>query len=148
VTRHPTQQTIDEIVAQFRPDCLQTDIADLAALQLPAGLAVLPVLRRWQDAPASQLPDRVLFEGLTSGSGLRSDWSAARAIARRTQLILAGGLNSGNAAAAITQVRPFGVDVSSGVESSPGQKSPAEIARFVSAARAADAGRIQVEEKV
>jgi phosphoribosylanthranilate isomerase len=50
-------------------------------------------------------------------------------------LILAGGLNPGNVAAAIEAVRPFGVDVSTGVEARPGVKSPAEIENFVRAVR-------------
>ena len=83
------------------------------------------------------MPRRVLFEGPRSGSGAVSDWNAARDLARRTQLVLAGGLNAGNVAAAIAAVRPFGVDVSSGVELEPGIKNPLEIAGFVRAARAA-----------
>ena len=62
-----------------------------------------------------------------SGTGVASDWNAARRLARCTQLVLAGGLNTGNVAAAIAAVQPFGVDVSSGVEVRPGMKSPAEI---------------------
>ena len=72
-----------------------------------------------------------------SGSGVAGDWNAARRLARRTQLVLAGGLNTGNVAAAIAAVQPFGVDVSSGVEVRPGMKSAAEIVSFASAARAA-----------
>ena len=135
VTRHPSQSAVDEIVAVFRPDVLQTDAADLRTLTLPVELEKLPVLRGRQDA--ASLPRRVLFEGLTSGSGIPCDWESAREGAQRTELILAGGLNPGNVAAAIAEVRPFGVDVSSGVEQRPGVKSPAEIARFAAAARAA-----------
>jgi phosphoribosylanthranilate isomerase len=83
------------------------------------------------------LPAWMLFEGPLSGVGMRSDWSAARELARRTQLVLAGGLTPGNVAAAIAAVEPFGVDTSSGVESRPGVKSPAAIAQFVTAARRA-----------
>jgi phosphoribosylanthranilate isomerase len=137
VTRHPTQQAIDEIIAVFKPDLLQTDAEDLPGLQLPPQLQLLPVFRRWQgDDPL--LPARLLFEGLASGTGMPCDWVSARHIARKSQLILAGGLNATNVAAAIAEVRPFGVDVSSGVEERPGIKSQAEIARFVSAARAHD----------
>jgi phosphoribosylanthranilate isomerase len=81
------------------------------------------------------LPRRLLFEGLTSGAGVPCDWSAARRVARRTELVLAGGLNPANVAAAIAAVQPFGVDVSTGVEVRPGVKSPVEIMKFVRAAR-------------
>ena len=136
VTRHPTQSAVDEILEVFAPDVLQTDLTDLERLTLPAGLGRLPVLRAGGEPPAT-VPRRVLFEGPRSGSGAVSDWNAARDLARRTQLVLAGGLNAGNVAAAIAAVRPFGVDVSSGVELEPGIKSPLEIASFVRAARAA-----------
>jgi phosphoribosylanthranilate isomerase len=142
VTRNPSQEAVDEILRVFRPDVLQTDVADLSALRLPADLEVLPVLRGLQDMSAdsgrraNSLP-RILFEGQISGSGTTCDWDGAREVARRTELILAGGLNAGNVARAVAEVQPFGVDVSSGVEERPGLKSPAEIARFVAAARAA-----------
>lgn len=136
VTRHPDQSAVDEILEVFEPDVLQTDLADLARLELPPGLERLPVVRESDAVPAA-LPGRILFEGPRSGSGSVSDWSAARPLARRAQLVLAGGLNSGNVGAAIAAVRPFGVDVSSGVELGPGIKSPAEIGRFVGAVRAA-----------
>ena len=53
-------------------------------------------------------------------------------------MILAGGLSSANVAEAIATVRPFGVDVSSAVESAPGQKDVALIQEFVKAAKAAE----------
>ena len=136
VTRHPTQAALDEIVATFAPDLLQTDVADFITLRVPATLKRLPVLRAGEAAPAA-LPQRILFEGSASGSGALSDWEAARGLARRTELVLAGGLHAANVAAALAAVRPWGVDVSSGVESEPGVKSPAGIMKFVAAARAA-----------
>ena len=138
VMRHPSQGEVDEVVNVFGPDLLQSDAADFAALRLPPSLGRLPVLRQAQ-AAAAALPRRVLFEGPASGSGTTSDWQAAQALARRTQVILAGGLHAGNVAAAIAAVAPFGVDVSSGVEERPGVKSAERIAAFVSAARAAAA---------
>jgi phosphoribosylanthranilate isomerase len=134
VTRHPTQQDIDDIVAIFKPDVLQTDSTDLPSLRLPAQLELLPVLRGVGDE-SDTLPPRLLFEGATSGAGVPCDWTAARRVARRTELVLAGGLNPANVAAAIAAVQPFGVDVSTGVEARPGVKSPVEIANFVRAAR-------------
>jgi phosphoribosylanthranilate isomerase len=65
------------------------------------------------------------------------DWGAASVFARCTDLILAGGLTPENVATAVAEVDPFGVDVSSGVEASPGLKSADKIARFVRSARAA-----------
>jgi phosphoribosylanthranilate isomerase len=138
VMRHPSQGEVDEVVNVFGPDLLQSDAADFTALRLPPSLGRLPVLRQAQ-ATAAALPRRVLFEGPASGSGTTSDWQAARALARRTQVILAGGLHAGNVATAIAAVAPFGVDVSSGVEERPGVKSAERIAAFVSAARAAAA---------
>jgi phosphoribosylanthranilate isomerase len=134
VTRHPTQQAVDEIIEVFQPDLLQTDVADLRGLRLPQQLSLLPVFRRWNGA-AHPVPPRLLFEGHTSGSGMPADWVSASQLARKSELILAGGLNATNVATAIAAVNPFGVDVSSGVEERPGIKSQAEIARFVSAAR-------------
>jgi phosphoribosylanthranilate isomerase len=131
VTRHPTQQLIDEIIAVFQPDLLQTDSDDLRGLRLPSQLQLLPVFR----GAARNLPPRLLFEGHSSGSGNTADWNTASELALETELILAGGLNATNVATAIATVNPFGVDVSSGVEERPGIKSPTEIMRFVSAAR-------------
>jgi phosphoribosylanthranilate isomerase len=134
VTRHPTQQDIDNIVSIFKPDVLQTDSTDVPSLRLPAQLELLPVLRGVGDESDS-LPTRLLFEGITSGAGVPCDWTTARRVARRAELVLAGGLNPTNVAAAIEAVQPFGVDVSTGVEVRPGVKSPVEIANFVRAAR-------------
>jgi phosphoribosylanthranilate isomerase len=136
VTLHPTQALVDEIAAVFRPDALQTDVEDLAALRLPPGLATLPVVRCGATLP-SALPPRLLYEGPRSGAGTVADWDAAHALARRTELILAGGLDASNVAAAIAAVQPFGVDVSSGVESAPGRKDPGRIRAFFAAARSA-----------
>lgn len=141
VTQHPAHGLIEEILTTFEPDLLQTDAEDLqaprlAGLQLDGRCAVLPVLRVGQVLP-NPMPPRLLFEGPISGSGQITDWSAAVSVAGRTQLVLAGGLRADNVAAAIRDVRPFGVDVSSGVESAPGVKSRALIMEFVNAARSA-----------
>ena len=136
VTRHPAREEVAAILREFKPDILQTDLEDLDQLDLPRSLSVLPVMRAGP-APAGALPGRVLFEGPVSGSGQTTDWQQAAELARRTQVILAGGLHAANVADAIRRVRPFGVDVSSGVEQSPGIKSIQKIQQFVAAARAA-----------
>jgi phosphoribosylanthranilate isomerase len=136
VAHHPSQTLIDEIVSVFAPDLLQSDAEDFTTLRLPAALETLAVVRAGGALPAP-LPARILFEGPASGRGAVSDWSAAGALARRTQLVLAGGLNEANVSAAIARVRPFGLDVSSGVEERPGVKSPAAIMSFVETVRAA-----------
>jgi phosphoribosylanthranilate isomerase len=134
VTLHPSQELVDEIACVFRPDALQSDVEDFDALKLPWGLAAMPVLRSGGPRPA-EWPDRFLYEGPRSGVGATADWDEARSLARTGELVLAGGLRPDNVAAAIAAVRPFGVDVSSGVESAPGRKDPALIAAFVAAAR-------------
>jgi phosphoribosylanthranilate isomerase len=134
VIRQATQQEFDRILADFAPDVLQAELSDLARLALPRELAVLAVVRAGHEPPDPP-PARVLFEGPVSGTGVPCDWTRARAFALKTQLVLAGGLNARNVAAAIRGVRPFGVDVSSGVEEKPGIKSALQIARFVQAAR-------------
>jgi phosphoribosylanthranilate isomerase len=136
VTRHPSREEVAAILRDFKPDILQTDLEDLEQLDLPRTLGVLPVMRAGP-APACALPRRLLFEGPTSGSGQTTDWQQAAELARRVEVILAGGLHPANVGAAIRQVQPFGVDVSSGVERSPGIKSIQKIEQFVAAARAA-----------
>jgi phosphoribosylanthranilate isomerase len=136
VTRHPRRATVDAILDGFRPDILQTDFDDIGALELPRSLSILPVMRTGRQG-AGALPGRILFEGPVSGSGLTTDWNEAAQLARRTEVILAGGLHAQNVAQAIREVRPFGVDVSSGVEDRPGIKSIQKIEQFVAAARAA-----------
>lgn len=136
VTMHPTQALVDEIAAVFRPDALQSDVQDFEMLRLPWGMAALPVLRSGGARPA-EWPDRFLYEGVRSGTGTKADWDEARRLATTGQLVLAGGLSPANVAQAVAAVRPFGVDVSSGVEREPGVKDPARIREFVRAARAA-----------
>lgn len=80
------------------------------------------------------------------GTGNTVDWNAAAQVAARRQVILAGGLTPANVAEAISLVRPWGVDVSSGVEASPGVKNLDAVAAFLRNARAAfeSAGRVPV----
>jgi phosphoribosylanthranilate isomerase len=72
------------------------------------------------------------------GSGQVIDWTRAAAVAARRRVILAGGLTADNVAEAIRIVRPYGVDVASGVELRPGVKDPVKMRAFVAAVRSVD----------
>ena len=75
--------------------------------------------------------------GMYGGTGQRADWSIARRLSAAHSVLLAGGLRPDNVAEAIRQVDPWGVDVASGVESSPGKKDTHKMVEFVRAARSA-----------
>ena len=79
-----------------------------------------------------------MYEGPRSGAGETVDWARAAEVAEYGNMILAGGISAANVADAIATVRPYGIDVSSAVESAPGQKDPALIKEFIKAARAAE----------
>ncbi len=106
--------------------------------QLTLWKQALPILKAIiVDAPPAK--------GLTGGTGETFDWQALKniinqnAFKNHAPLILAGGLNPKNIAEAITQIKPFAVDVSSGVESSRGVKDLDLIKQFCNAAQDADA---------
>ena len=134
---HPSQALVDAVLAAIEPDWLQTDTGDLPGLRLPEGQRVLPVLRVGA-VDAAALPGRILFESARSGAGECADWRAAAALAGTTELVLAGGLHPANVAEAVRTVRPFGVDVSSGVERERGLKDAQLIREFIRAAREAE----------
>jgi phosphoribosylanthranilate isomerase len=96
--------------------------ADLAAL------AAYPVAALLVDAAVP---------GQFGGTGQRADWELAARLAARQRVILAGGLTPANVAAAVRQVRPYAVDVASGVESAPGRKDPDLVAQFIRMAKEA-----------
>ena len=72
------------------------------------------------------------------GTGQAGDWNLAAGLAQRYRLLLAGGLTPGNVANAIRQVRPWGVDVASGVEAAPGRKDHTQVRTFIAAAKGSD----------
>jgi phosphoribosylanthranilate isomerase len=77
--------------------------------------------------------------GLDGGTGQVWPWHTASAIMSRRDVMLAGGLSAGNVAEAVRALRPFGVDASSGLESSPGRKDPERVRRYIEAVRLCDA---------
>ena len=88
------------------------------------------------DAPAFLVDASV--KGVYGGSGVTADWKGAAELAKKYPLLLAGGLTPENVADAVQQVRPWGVDVASGVESSPGAKDAAKMKAFVKAVKTMD----------
>ena len=138
VMRHPTQDEWQEVLEAFSPDVLQTDIDDFESLEVPDSVERWPVIRESYAGIDGKLPAVFLYEGQRSGAGQTVDWPRAAEIAKRGEMILAGGLGVDNIATAIRTVHPHGVDVSSGVESRPGRKDPGLIQLFIKAARAAE----------
>jgi phosphoribosylanthranilate isomerase len=86
-----------------------------------------------EDAPALLVDASV--KGAYGGTGMTADWKSAAELAKHIPLLLAGGLTPENVAEAVRQVRPWGVDVASGVESSPGVKNAAKMKAFVQAVK-------------
>jgi phosphoribosylanthranilate isomerase len=95
-------------------------------------------MREGATMTALDAADAFVYEGVSSGRGEKVDWQVASAIAKKGRMILAGGLDADNVAEAIEMVMPWGVDVSSGVESAPGVKDPDLIHAFVAAVRATE----------
>ena len=140
VMLHPSNDEWQEVLQDFVPDVLQTDVGDFADLDVSAAVERWPVYRDRDVVTGTELDEvtgTYLYEGARSGSGETVDWAAAATVAKRGNMILAGGLSAANVAEAVTTVKPFGVDVSSAVESAPGQKDTELIREFISAAKAA-----------
>jgi phosphoribosylanthranilate isomerase len=108
--------------------CAQFAKPYLKAIRVKAGVDLLQCAARFHTAKGLLLDAHV--EGIAGGTGATFDWAL---IPKQLPLpvILSGGLNVGNVAAAIKQVRPYAVDVSSGVEASKGIKDAAKIAAFI-----------------
>lgn len=161
---HTPAAEINALAADLGLDYIQLSGDELPAQVATLTLPVLPAVRL-QDSPHDQawlahyarqcstdsdlpnaVPDdvrppvfRLLVDahvaGQYGGTGTLADWDAAATLAAQVPLLLAGGLTPDNVADAIRQVRPWGVDVSSGVEQD-GQKDPQRMAAFVQAVRA------------
>jgi phosphoribosylanthranilate isomerase len=148
----PDDDLVDRIVANVRPDVLQLHGAEtperVGAIKTRAGLTVfkaVPVSDAWEVAAAarySAVADRILFDTkappgseLPGGNGLSFDWAILEAAA--APFALSGGLDADNVAEAIRQSGAALVDVSSGVETAPGEKDSVLINQFVHAVREA-----------
>jgi len=134
---------IPNLLPQFHGDespaeCAAFGRPYLKAARMRAGFDLLDFARRYREAQGLLLDAYV--EGF-GGGGKVFDWSLVPAVFAADsghRLVLSGGLHAANVVAGILQLRPWAVDVSSGVESSPGVKDAAAIRRFCDAVREAD----------
>lgn len=108
------------------------------AVRMEPGTDLLEYTRRFSRAKALMLDAH--SPGTPGGTGLTFDWSAVPA-GLPMPVILSGGLTAANVGRAVREVRPWAVDVSSGVESSRGVKDPRRIVEFIRSVRREDAGQ-------
>lgn len=128
-------------LAQLHGDESSSDLAALGNLAFKAIRPTDHVTARKalrESVNRSQAPHLLVDahqKGLYGGTGVTGDWAIAWYLASQCSILLAGGLNPDNVADAIQKVNLWGVDVASGVESSPGIKDHAKITAFVSAVK-------------
>jgi phosphoribosylanthranilate isomerase len=143
-------------IAALEPDLLQLHGREtperVAVIRSRFGLPVmkaLPVIERADLSSVhlyAKVADQIMFDARApraatrpGGHGLAFDWRLLESLALAVPFMLSGGLQAGNVAEALGITRADGLDVSSGVESAPGEKDPDKIRAFIRAARAADA---------
>jgi len=144
------------IVHELKPDYLQTHgsmtVTELEEIKEATGVQIIAVVNVPQKVEEPQeviaraletakVADFVLVDtehaGAGGGTGLTHDWKVSRSVRETIDrpLILAGGLNPSNVLEAIKTVRPYGVDVASGVESEVGKKDPEFMREFIRAVK-------------
>lgn len=123
----------DEDSASFQPF---RDKAFKAFRGIPDEETIIDFISNERTTPPAFLVDSSVA-GLYGGSGQAGDWNAAALISKKYSLLLAGGLRPENVTNAINQVRPWGVDTASGVESKPGEKNSEKLKLFIQAVRTA-----------
>ena len=122
-------ETIGQIANQIGLDVAQLHGAETPE-QSPRGIRVWKAFRVKESTPIGDYPaEAILLDG--PATGVAFDWTLATSVAK--PVILAGGLNAENVREAIDKARPWGVDVSSGVEASPGRKDHARMKKFIEA---------------
>lgn len=146
VFRNETPSRIIEIVNEARLQGAQLHGQETPAMTAEVATDVRFVIKAVvagsQDAAHASnfASDAILVDGLHPGSGTAYDWELLRDIPTDIRLMLSGGLTPENVAAGIAQVRPWGVDVSSGVEKAPGLKDAVKMRHFITNARDAVLG--------
>lgn len=122
-------------------DCLLIRRPVIKTERVAFGDMAVEVLARVEAGTASLVLLDTAVAGRLGGTGQRFDWSVGRRVAEALPILLAGGLTPANVGEAIRQVRPWGVDVSSGVETD-GVKDPDKIRAFLAAVREGDASSV------
>ena len=145
----PSAASCDEAASRYHLAGVQVHGAFDTTLIADCGVPVIPVFNVDAGVEAATIewpPDTLLMldgmpnrGALPGGTGRRVPLEWAADVARHREIVLAGGLGPENVAAAIETVRPAGVDASSRLETSPGQKDPELVHRYVTAARRAGA---------
>jgi len=130
---HATMETLGLSLAQLHGDETPEMLSALDGKAFKAFRGVPTEVDGFARNEAPALLVDAAVKGIYGGSGVTADWSAAAELAKRYPLLLAGGLTADNVADAVRQVRPWGVDVASGVESTPGEKDPSKMKAFVQA---------------
>ena len=152
----PTDEALETIAAGLKPDLLQLHGSESAErvsqIRQRFGIPVMKVLAIATSQDLAPIPeyaglvDGFLFDAkpppstahsLPGGNGISFDWRLVKGLEPGKPALLSGGLNASNVADAIRLTGMGGVDVSSGVESRPGEKDPAMIEAFIAAARSA-----------
>jgi len=130
-----TMETLGLSLDQLHGDETPEMVAVLNGKAFKAFRGVPPSLDGFvrEEAPALLVDASV--KGAYGGTGVIADWDRAAELARQYPLLLAGGLTPENVSEAVSQVQPWGVDVASGVESTPGEKDAGKMKAFVQAAR-------------
>lgn len=102
-----------------------------------------PAIRQAKDYGA----DVVMLDAPSPGSGQVFDWRLTEGVPDGVRFLLAGGLTPENVVEAVAQVKPWGVDVATGVEESPGRKDARKVRAFIAAARSAEKPAYEGEDK-
>lgn len=146
VFRNETPSRVIEIVNEARLQGAQLHGHETPAMTAEVATDVRFVIKAVvagsQDAAHANnfASDAILVDGLHPGSGTAYDWELLQDIPTDIRMMLSGGLTPENVAAGIAQVRPWGVDVSSGVEKAPGLKDAVKMRHFITNARDAVLG--------
>ena len=140
VMLQPKQSEVDRVLNHVKVNYLQTDVNDFDSFDLKDGTHPLRVYRDNETFDPNIMEDKpfALFEGPLSGTGNLVNQERAKIACDSRKVLLAGGLNIDNIQNVLTHVRPFGVDVSSGVEIERGIKSEQKIIEFIRIVRAFD----------